>query len=208
MLAFAVGITLTMDDPSLVSKFVGYVSWGGAMIAGLALLRTFRSPPRTVSIEDTERELEQAGLLEVLEFRANRAIMVEEFEDEGLHFLMDLGGGRTLCLSGQYLYDYEPMTEFEDGVSRPRAFPNTHFLMKRHKVDSYTLSLEMLGDSFEPEDVFQHFKEDDFKFDRVMEDGQIISHLTFDEIIKNHGRVSLGERAGRWGEARIPNDKT
>lgn len=195
MLMFTAGFILSLDYPDAGPKMIGYLNLLAAMLAGYVLVRTFRRPPKTVSAAELEKELEQAGLLEIHEFRARRAIMVEEFEDEGLYYLLDVGDGNTLCLTGQELYDYEPMTEKDDGVTSPRAFPNTHFVLKLHKIDRYTVALDLLGSPFEPEHVFEHFKGDDFKFDRVMENGQIISHPTFDEIIKNQGRISSGERA-------------
>jgi hypothetical protein len=58
--------------------------------------------------EEHRRALEELGLLESTTFRATRAFGVEEVEDEGLHFFLELTDGRVLFLSGQYLYDYEP----------------------------------------------------------------------------------------------------
>jgi hypothetical protein len=199
MLMFIGGFLLSMDYDDAGPKIVGYLNLFAAIFFGFALLRTFRRAPKEIDAKDLEKELEQAGLLEAQEFHATRAVMVEEFDDEGLYYLLDLGDGRTLCLNGQFYYDYEPMTEKDDGVTRARAFPNTHFILKRHKVEGYAVTLETLGESFEPVRVFDHFKEDDFNNDRVMDDGQIVSSPTFDRIIEDHGRVSSGVRTGRWG---------
>src|SRR5262245_21050528 len=42
------------------------------------------------------------------DFKARRAFMVDEFEDEGIHYFIELEDNSILFLSGQYLYDYEP----------------------------------------------------------------------------------------------------
>ena len=47
-------------------------------------------------------------------FTASRAFAVEEFEDEGSHYFVDLTDNRVLFLSGQYLYDYEPLEDAEE----------------------------------------------------------------------------------------------
>jgi hypothetical protein len=78
------------------------------------------------------RELEQLDLLESTAFRATRAFGVEEFEDEGLHYFLELVDRRVLFLSGQYLYDYEPISDDTD-VNQPRSFPCTEFTVRRHK---------------------------------------------------------------------------
>jgi hypothetical protein len=45
--------------------------------------------------EEHRRALEELGLLESTTFRATRAFGVEELEDEGLHFFLELTDGRA-----------------------------------------------------------------------------------------------------------------
>ena len=62
-----------------------------------------------------------------------RAFGVKEFEDEGLHYFLELTDGRVLVLSGQYLYDYEAISD-DSETNRPRAFPCSEFTLRRHKT--------------------------------------------------------------------------
>jgi hypothetical protein len=70
-----------------------------------------------------EREATLAeGLARVTQFQARDAIAIEEAEDEGLGYYLQLTDGRVLYLGGQYLYDLTearrfPATEFELAVA-------------------------------------------------------------------------------------------
>ena len=55
------------------------------------------------SQEDYVRELEEKGLLTSHSFSARRAFGVEEFEDEGCHYYLELLDRSVLFLTGQYL---------------------------------------------------------------------------------------------------------
>lgn len=68
--------------------------------------------------EELLRRLEEKGLLVSSDFQARRAFGVREFDDEGLHYFLELADGRVLFLSGQYLYDYEPIEDDLGGRSR------------------------------------------------------------------------------------------
>lgn len=53
--------------------------------------------------------------VEVMTCTTSSVIVVEEQEDEGLCYFIDVGSGQLLCLRGQYLYEYEdrlPVTSF------------------------------------------------------------------------------------------------
>lgn len=54
---------------------------------------------------DPLKRAARAGELELLEFNVARAWQIEEREDEGLHFVLELDSGGTLFLSGQFLYE-------------------------------------------------------------------------------------------------------
>src|SRR5215831_9448645 len=56
--------------------------------------------------EEHLRELERLDLLSSDAHTATRAFGVEEYEDEGLHYFLELTDGSVLYLSGQYLYDF------------------------------------------------------------------------------------------------------
>lgn len=73
-------------------------------------------------------------------YRVKRAFQVEEFEDEGSHYYIELDDRRVLFLSGQYLYDY-------DSEDPPRAFPCTEFVVRRHRTKGYVVDISLSGNS-------------------------------------------------------------
>jgi hypothetical protein len=107
---------------------------------------------------------------------------VDEFEDEGIHFYLELDDGSTLFLSGQYLYEYEPAPVERHSPARARRFPCTEFVVRRHKRNGYAIDIQCSGSVLEPEVVTPWFGEDDFKNDRVPQDGAILHDKTYDEI--------------------------
>jgi hypothetical protein len=131
--------------------------------------------------EEQVAELERLNLLQTTSFRANRAFGVGEFEDEGLHYFLELEDGRVLFLSGQYLYDYEPIDD-DPELNRARAFPCTDFIVRRHRHDGYVVDIACQGKLLEPEVVTPPFGRKDWKDGRVPEDGAILEDVTYDEL--------------------------
>jgi hypothetical protein len=82
---------------------------------------------------DSARRLEQ---LEVLgratreRYVIERALTLEDLRTSCLVHLLDVGGGRILCLYGQSYYDFEPIEDDPD-VNQPRKFPTTQFSLLR-----------------------------------------------------------------------------
>jgi hypothetical protein len=126
-------------------------------------------------------ELEDRGLLTSESFKAKRAFQVEEFEDEGSHYFLELENGSVLFMTGQYLYEYEPLQKRGE-VLRSRRFPNTEFTVQRHKDKKYVIDIVCKGLPIEPEVVAPPFDDNDFKFDRFPEDGQVITGRTFEKL--------------------------
>jgi hypothetical protein len=62
----------------------------------------------------------EGGSLASADYDVAEVVEVQELEDEGPHFFMDVGGGRTLFLSGQYLD--EPVRAGRFPSSRIRVF--------------------------------------------------------------------------------------
>ena len=52
------------------------------------------------------------GTLDVREYQVTEVVEIEEFEDEGYHYLFAIAPDKTLCLSGQYLPPYENLANF------------------------------------------------------------------------------------------------
>lgn len=124
------------------------------------------------------QELEQQGLLESTEYRAKRAFQVEEFEDEGSHYYIELENGSVLFLSGQYLFDYEPIDD-DPEYNQQRLFPCTEFTVRMHTGEWYVVDLICRGEVFEPELLAPPF---DFKKDSFPMDGKVITNQTYNEI--------------------------
>jgi hypothetical protein len=129
------------------------------------------------------RELERLGLLESTAFRATRAFGVEESEDEGLHFFLELTDGRVLFLSGQYLYDYEANPDI--GTTQ-RSFPCTEFTVRRHKKEGYTAEIVCGGTVLEPEVMAPPFGRKVWQRDRIPEDGALITGISYDRLKQDH----------------------
>lgn len=129
----------------------------------------------------TVEQMEAKGLIEAAVFRARRAFQVEEMEDEGLHYFLELDDGGVLFLSGQYLYDYEPIDDDEE-VNQSRQFPCTEFVVKRHKADRHVVEIVPGGTPFAPEVLAPPFSEKDFLADAVPADGEIIRDVPYEQI--------------------------
>jgi hypothetical protein len=127
------------------------------------------------------QQLQAKNLLAIEKFNAKRAFQVEEFEDEGSHYFVELEDGSVLFLSGQYLYDYETFRKGEEVVHR-RRFPNTEFAIRRHSLDHYVVDILCNGSVIEPEVVAPPFDPDDFGTHRIPDDGQVIRDRTFEEL--------------------------
>jgi len=134
------------------------------------------------SPEEQLQKLESAGLLEATGFRARRAFGVEEFEDEGLHYYIELEDRSVLFLSGQYLYDFEPIDDDPDW-NQPRRFPCTDFTILRHKAERYVLDIQCRGEVLEPELAAPPFRKT-----TAHADGEVIRDTTYDALKSIHPR--------------------
>lgn len=129
----------------------------------------------------TIEEMEEKGLVETQIFHARRAFQVEEYEDEGLHYFLELEDGSVLYLSGQYLYDYEEIDD-EPEYSQPKTFPCEKFVIKRHKKYGYVLAIETQGKVLNPETILPPFLRYYARKPELPKDGDIIRDHSFDDI--------------------------
>jgi hypothetical protein len=136
---------------------------------------------RWQSHEDFVKELAEKGWLEEIGFRAQRAFQVEEFDDEGLHYFIELEDESVLYLNGQYLCEYEPIDD-DPELNQPRRFPCTEFNVRRHKQEGYAIDILCGGSVIEPEITFSPFDAEDYKNNLVPEDGQIIRNRTYEQL--------------------------
>ena len=93
----------------LFSQAVGD-NWGAGLAAIFMyvwypfMALKFLSRNEQPTMDDMAMALSKAEL-QCEEYAVQQAVEIEEFEDEGLFFLLDVGKDRTLCLRGQYLYE-------------------------------------------------------------------------------------------------------
>jgi hypothetical protein len=140
------------------------------------------SPSRAVKTpQQVVEELSARGLVVSTSFRAKRAFQMEEFEDEGSNYFVELIDGPVLFMNGQHLYDYEAI-EGDPEHNQPRRFPCTEFTVHRHKSEGYVVEIVCGGDVLEPEVITPPLVKEDFRRGLIFEDGQIISDRTYDQI--------------------------
>lgn len=139
------------------------------------------NPFRRMTPEEHLRLLNAKGLLVSSEFQVLRAFGVEESNDEGLHYFLELVDGRVLYLSGQYLYDYEPISD-EPELNQPRRFPCTNFTVRRHKTEGYVVELVCGGTVIEPEFTAPRLTRQGRRSIGDPQDGQILSDQPYDVL--------------------------
>ena len=121
-------------------------------------------------------ELENAGLLQRDHFRVLRAFQVDEFDDEGPHYFIELEDKRVLFLSGQYIMEYEGYIDGD--INEPRTFPCVEFEILRNRSNKDAMQILCLGAVIEPECLAPPFTPKD----KIPQDGEIISDRSYDEI--------------------------
>ena len=140
----------------------------------------FRPHLRRKPLAEYIEELEGKGKLLRQRYEAVRSFSVGESEDEGSHYYVELTDGRVLYLNGQYLYDYEPISD-DPEFNQERSFPCTEFEVLRHKDAGYVIQIQCSGSVLEPELIAAPFTRQDFRRG-IPEDGQIIEGKVYEHI--------------------------
>jgi len=104
-------------------------------------------------------------MAEVSTFDATDAVAVKELEDEGLHYYLAVGDGKTLFLSGQYLYEYEDA----------KQFPSTRLQIVRSSKTRMLFDLMPQGRYLPPSHTLSAFTKADYENDRIPCDGDILN---------------------------------
>lgn len=136
--------------------------------------------PRFASMESSRPDYEKLGLLVSEEFSVRRAFEVEEYEDEGLHFYLELDDGRVLFLCGQYLYDYQEISD-DPELNQKATFPCARFEVRRHKTEHWVHSIVCHGAYMKPEAKLPHYSRAYQKAFGVPSDGEIFA-VPYDEL--------------------------
>ena len=169
------------DVPAWSAAVVTVVAVAAAAFALVFFNSKGRRPfDASLSVEQRIRDLDSAGLIIRQAFTARRCFAVEESEDEGLHYYLELDDRRVLFLSGQYLYDYQEITD-DPELNQPATFPCERFEILRHKTEAYVVSMECRGDVLVPECVTPPFSKQEFR-KGIPDDGDIITDKTYDQI--------------------------
>jgi hypothetical protein len=120
-------------------------NWGAGIAAvamyiafPLIALNVWKAKPSVGDISMSSA-LDQ-GKLGSAEFDVHEAIAVQEAEDEGHLFFLDIGNGRTLFLAGHYLYT----------ACSENRFPSDRIRVYWHTELDMTYGVETLGDYLLP----------------------------------------------------------
>ncbi|MCS7166823.1 MAG: hypothetical protein RMI91_08810 [Gemmatales bacterium] len=133
----------------------------------------------------TREELELADLLSAVSYHGLRAFGIEDYNDEGPHYFIELQDGSIIYFVGQYLYEYEPIEDDDPEAREPRRFPCTDFTVYRHKEEGYTVDLEVHGKALEPEVIFR-IKDPFYVLEKLLgrwpEDGDVITDWRYEDL--------------------------
>jgi hypothetical protein len=147
------------------------------LVLVIAIMLNYPRLPRQAMVNDFADELEAQNLLHSASFRAERAFRVDEFDEEGPHYFLELEDGGILHLSGKYLYEYEPIE------GSPRHFPCTEFTLRSHADAGYVVDLICDGLIIEPEVEAPAYSAKDFAQHRIPEDQTILRDISFDQLL-------------------------
>lgn len=166
----------------------------GAVVAALFLFNPsgYRPVLPGRSREEHIAVLERKGLLISESFRARRTFQMEEVEDEGSHYFIELEDGGVLYLTGQYLHEYEEITD-DPELNRSRLFPCSQFTVRRHRKAGYVVEIVIGGEVLEPECLAPAMDRSDVKRGWRPEDGQVFRNRSYEEL----KRERLKGRDGR-----------
>lgn len=193
-----IGLTAWLITSDVVTSMVPQ-SWQGPgaasivvvamLIIGVELATVILSPGSSTPFgilgrkgkDCTIEAVRAKGELEQRTFHARRAFEVAECGDEGLHYFIELADNSILYLTGQYLYDFAPISD-DPELEQPRLFPCTEFVISRDKNRDYFIQIDCKGTVIEPECITPPFSSKDHQQGRVPDDGDIITDVSYDEL--------------------------
>ena len=144
-----------VEPPGLNASDRRLVFLGSAIVSvafSLWCLRSlFHSRSRLGGLSaSTERDLVN-GIALVSTFDVIRAVEIEEFEDEGTGFLLELSNEKVLCVIGQDLYDFSQFIELDEGERDLRAqFPQTRIEYRCAPLSGVRLGVKGVGNPLRP----------------------------------------------------------
>lgn len=97
-----------------------------------------------------ERDL-AGGVAKVLTADVLRFVEIEEYDDEGAGFLLELADGRVLAVVSQDLYEFTHDAELEDGKQDNRdSFPQTRIEYRYAPHSGLNLGIRGVGEPLKP----------------------------------------------------------
>ena len=147
----------TSPRAELALVFVGLA--GGLAMYGYVARRERRPPTGPTLWDDV-----QAGTAQVIRYDVSDALAVEEFEDEGLSYYLELTDGRVVFLMGQYLY--EPVEQLQ--------FPARRVEIVRTTATDTVLRVTALGPHLPPSATRGPFRTEEIESDRFPVDGAVL----------------------------------
>ena len=131
--------------------FVG-VGIAAGLYVLISLLRALRSWTGYVRQQAAKARADLAGgVAHDLDLAISRAVEIEEHEDEGAGFFLELADGRVLCLISQDLYEYASDVDLEEGEEDRRAeFPQTRIRYRYAPHSGVLLDLAGVGEPLRP----------------------------------------------------------
>lgn len=155
----------------LFSKVIGN-DWGSGIAAFIMYIwypyMAFNFLDRKLNKVTGVPDMAQAlasGELEVSLYSVRSVIEIEEFDDEGMFFLLDVGENQTLCLRGQYLYEATERGLFPS--PEIKVFWNNHL--------EFTYGVEGNGHKLEPARVLPPLTGEQWDFESLPEDRDLIN---------------------------------
>jgi hypothetical protein len=138
---------------------------------------------------DLAREDLAGGIAEVTRYRARAAIRLEELEDEGPSFFVELADGRVLFLCGQFLYEDD-----EAGT-----FPCEEFEAARAPRTGLLLDFRCLGPAFPPQEKLPPFDPDEYDGPSIPDEWEIIDRSLEQILEERRARASTSRATSRPG---------
>lgn len=116
-------------------------------------------------------------------YQAREAITLDDLSTSCLCHIIDIGKGESLCLYGQYLYEYTEINDDPD-VNQKRSFPTSSFSLVRKIKNDEILQLNignvLIDDNYQEDVSLKILHALGIK----LEDGEIIKGVSFEEIKK------------------------
>jgi hypothetical protein len=157
-------LSFTQSFSSEINTVICAVEFLAVISVGMIILSK-NNKKSTNSISEIRDELLSNGHLKEFTFRGYSFFQVNEVEDEGPHYFIDIGDGKTLYLNGQYLYDIVDLD-----------FPRSNIVIAYNDKDNYVLEVISNGIDIPRIHPTIDFRKSYFKNDAsIFEDLQIIN---------------------------------